>query len=66
MLRFDEEKQPSTYKEGRWDTPLDALKFIKRFAKQNMHLLKDLNVINRYNLLTYFDSSRFLICILFI
>lgn len=38
------EIEASTYKEGRIDTPLAAVKFLKRFLIQNEHLLKQLNV----------------------
>ena len=38
------ESQPSTYKEGRLDTPIDASIFLKAFSIQNVDLLKKLNL----------------------
>jgi hypothetical protein len=43
-LRRAKESQPSTYKEGRLDTPIDATLFLKRFSIQNNKLLKKLDV----------------------
>ena len=48
VLRSAKEMQPSAYKEGRIDTPIDAALFLKRFSIQNMNLLKSLNVISRF------------------
>ena len=45
VLRMAKESQPSVYKEGRLDTPVDASQFLKRFFLQNSSLLKQLNVI---------------------
>lgn len=51
MLRRAKESQPSSYKEGRLDTPIDAALFLKRFSIQNMKLLKelDLKTTKKYN-----------------
>ena len=40
------EIESSTYKEGRVDTPLSSVKFLKRFLIQNEKLLKTINVRN--------------------
>lgn len=47
VVRGTGEKSPSQYKEGRIDTPIHAITFLKRFAKQNDELLKKLNVVIR-------------------
>lgn len=44
VLRKAKENQPSSYKEGRLDTPIDAALFLKRFSIQNMKLLKELDL----------------------
>jgi hypothetical protein len=41
--------EASTYKEGRFDTPIIASKFLKTFSLQNQSLLEKLNV-------TYFQA----------
>lgn len=45
VLRRCKEIEPSFYKEDRVDTPIEATMFLKRFALQNMNLLKELDVI---------------------
>lgn len=51
VLRKPKESQLSAYKEGRLDTPIDAMLFLKRFAIQNDKLLKklDLKTTKTYN-----------------
>ena len=45
ILRIAKETTPSSYKEGRIDTPIHASLFLKRFSILNMKLLKSLDVI---------------------
>jgi hypothetical protein len=45
VLRHErEEIESSSYKEGRVDTPVSGVKFLKRFSAQNANLLKTIGV----------------------
>ena len=45
VLKTARESQPSQYKEGRLDTPINANNFLKRLVTQNVDLLNTLDVI---------------------
>lgn len=47
--------EPSTYKEGRFDTPIIAAKFLQTFLLQNQPLLEKLNVILSYIFNFYYN-----------